>query len=187
MSLSKSAVAVIRLGIVTLMAAAAASAWELLALQAPGSPVHIGMLPGPIAALRELCIVLGLLQLGTGLLLPWANLPREPRISIALLHVGTLLAVAAQLYGAALGMSGVQLLDLRPDALPLFIARQGGLGLCVVALLGLGRAMLQRLVAASAGVRRTDPRPVARQPDGIGAAERNPPVSRQLDPEERGH
>jgi hypothetical protein len=172
MRLPSSAVAVIRLGIVTLIAAAAASVWELLALQAPGSPVHIGMLPGPIATLRELCLVLGLLQLGAGLLLPWVSLPREPRVAIALLHVGTLLAVAAQVYGAALGMNGVQLLDLRHDALPLFVARQGGLALCVLALLALARGSLRQLPASS---------------EAKGVAERPSAPARQLDPEEPGH
>jgi len=187
MQLPKSAVDVIRLGVVTLMAAAAASVWELFALQAPGSPVHIGMLPGPIAALRELCTVLGLLQLGAGSLLAWTGLEREPRVAVALLHIGTLLAVVAQLYGAALGMSGIQLLDLRPDALPLFIVRQGGLGLAVLALLALGRGALQRL-APHAGARAATTRPSASPPGRAGmAAERDPPPSRQLDPEERGH
>ena len=41
--------------------------------------------------------------------------------------VGVALALSAQLYGALHGMNGVQLVDLRPDALPLFVVKQGGL------------------------------------------------------------
>ena len=54
------------------MIAALASVWELLALQAPGSPLYLGMLPGPVTSLRELATMIGLLLFGAGALMPWA-------------------------------------------------------------------------------------------------------------------
>jgi uncharacterized membrane protein (DUF441 family) len=135
--------ATVRLGVVSLMVAALASAWELLALQAPGSPLHIGVLPGPVTALRELALVVGLLLLAAGLLMPWATGQRgEPRVLTRMLHAGTVLALGAQAYGAAQGMNGVQLGDLRADALPVFVFKQGGLAVLVGALLELGRRVL---------------------------------------------
>src|ERR1700712_1427192 len=39
---------VLRLGGALLLIAASAGAWEVLASQAPGSPLYLGVLPGPI-------------------------------------------------------------------------------------------------------------------------------------------
>jgi hypothetical protein len=135
--------ATVRLGVAALMIAALASAWELVALQAPGSPLYIGMLPGPVTSLRELSTGIGLVLACAGLIMPWASSGRgEPRVLVALLYAGTSLALGAQVYGAFQGMSGVQLGDLRPDAMPLFVLKQGGLALLLGALFELGRRVL---------------------------------------------
>lgn len=136
--------ATIRLGIVALMAAAASSVWELLALQSPGTFLYIGTLFGPIAALRELTTVIGLLLLGAGWLMPWASPKREPKLLVANLYAGTLISIGAQVYAALHGMYGVQASDLRPDALPLFVIKHGALALVIGALLELGRRVLVR-------------------------------------------
>ena len=147
--------ATLRLGIASLMIAALASVWELLALQAPGSPLYIGMLPGPVTSFRELATVIGLLLIGAGLTMPWASVRGEPRVLVRMLYAGALLALAAQAYGATQGMNGVQLGDLRPDALPMFVLKQGGLALLFGALLELGRRMLVQPPPAAA--RQLDP------------------------------
>jgi hypothetical protein len=143
MSVGECGKATVRLGVASLMIAALVSVWELLALQAPGSPLYIGMLPGPITSLRELSTVIGLVLVAAGLISPWTSGGRGgSRALVAMLFAGTLLALGAQAYGALQGMNGVQLADMRPDALPLFVLKQGGLALLMAALLELGRRVL---------------------------------------------
>jgi predicted benzoate:H+ symporter BenE len=143
MPTSRSGAATLRLGVVALMIAAAASVWELLALQAPGTTLYIAMLPGPITTLRELATALGVLLVLAGMTMPWACRGRpEPRRLVIALYAGTLLALGAQTYGATQGMTGIQLGDLRADALPLFVVKHGGLGVVFGALCVLGRRVL---------------------------------------------
>jgi hypothetical protein len=126
------------------MLAAATSVWQLLAAQAPGTPLYIATLEGPVAALRTLATSLGLVLLGAAWLMPWAFPEAEPKRWVVVLHVGTLLGLGGELYGAVRGMFGMQLMDLRPDALPLFIVKHLGLGMVFGALLELGRRVLVR-------------------------------------------
>jgi hypothetical protein len=156
MAIGECGKATVRSGVVALMMAALASVWELVALQAPGSPLYIGMLPGPVTSLRELSTLLGLLLIAAGLTMPWTSAGRpEPRGLVRVLQIGTVLALGAQVYGAVQGMNGVQLGDLRPDALPLFAVKQGGLALLLAALLELGRRVLVQPPPAPA--RQLDP------------------------------
>ena len=169
------------------MVGAFAGLWELLALQAPGTLLYIGMLAGPIGALRELSLLLGLLLVAAGFVLPWASHGREPRLLVALLYLGATLALSAQIYGAANGMNGVQLGDLRPDALPLFIVKQGGLVLFVGALLELGRRVLVRPAPDPESLRGA----IGGQGQALGASRAriagHRAATRQLDPGERGN
>jgi hypothetical protein len=131
LSESRYAVRTVRLGVALLGCAALASVWELLAAQVPGSPLYIGVLPGPIGALREMALTLALLSLAAGALMPWAfgaavNGQRALIVS-SLLVSGAILALGAQTYGAANGMHGHQMSDLRPDARLVFYLRHGGL------------------------------------------------------------
>jgi hypothetical protein len=144
MGTGPSARAVIRLGVCVLFVAAVAGVWELLALQAPGSPLYLAALPGPVSALRELAMNLGLLLLAAGLLAPWAATRGEPKGLVLALHAGALLGLGAQLYCALTGMYGVQLYDLRPDAKAAFALKYGGLLLFGLSLLELGRRVLVR-------------------------------------------
>ena len=144
MSIGPSRKAVIRLGVCVLMLTAATSVWQLLAAQAPGTPLYIATLEGPIAALRTLATGLGLTLFAAAWLLPWAFPEREPKRWVALLYAGTILGLGGELYGAMRGMFGLQLMDLRPDALPLFIIKHLGLGMVFGALVELGRRVLLR-------------------------------------------
>lgn len=179
--------ATIRLGVAALMLGALAGLWELLALQAPGTLLYIGMLAGPVGALRELALLLGLLLVAAGLLLPWASREGEPRLLVALLYLGAVLALSAQIYGAAHGMNGVQVGDLRPDALPLFIVKQGGLVLFALAMLELGRRVLVRPAPDPDSARS----PMGGQGHALGASRAriagHRATTRQLDPGERGN
>lgn len=138
MQASESARSLLRLAVFVLCVAAGAGVWEVLASQAPGSPLWIGMLPGPIEMLRQAATVVGLLLLAAGCLVR-EQLPRA--LSIAL-HVAVVVTLLAALYGALMGMHGVQAIDLRSDATPLFIAKYAGrLGLAACLFLIARRAL----------------------------------------------
>jgi hypothetical protein len=134
--------ATLRLGVAVLLVAVLAGSWELIAMQSPGTPLYIGMLPGPIAALRELALSAALLLLGAASLMASLRLEPEPKLLIAQLHAGCVLALGSQLYAALQGMHGVQLFDLRADAVPLFAAKYSGIALFVVAYFTLARRLL---------------------------------------------
>lgn len=123
-----SALLVLRLSGVLLLAAAAAGLWELLASQAPGTPLYLGVLPGPIERLRHDAFDFGLLLALAGFLTGARELPRWLLTSLAL---GSALLLLAGLYGAACGMPGVQLTDLRADASWLLGVKLLGRGLLI--------------------------------------------------------
>lgn len=130
----ESARAVLRLAVIVMCIAAVAGVWEVLASQAPGSPLYIGVLPGPVQMLRETALVLGLLLFAAGSLVPKAGVSRGLVLGLQLSIAVTLLA---GLYGALTGMHGVQARDLRPDATVLFIVKnlgRLGVGACLFAL-----------------------------------------------------
>jgi hypothetical protein len=132
MQTAESTRVVLRLAVIVLLCAAGAGVWEVLASQAPGSPLSIGMLPGPIEMLRNTALILGLLLLGASFCVRESGTTRGLLIG---LHVAVAVTLLTALYGAAMGMHGVQVRDLRPDATPLFIAKYlGRLG--VLACLG---------------------------------------------------
>lgn len=131
----------LRLAVIVLCTAAGAGVWETLASQAPGSPLSIGMLPGPIEMLRETALTLGLLLLGAALLVREAGATRRVVIGI---HVAVAITLLAAFYGALTGMHGVQARDLRPDATPLFVVKYlGRLGV-LVGLIAIARRALAR-------------------------------------------
>src|SRR5262245_14922034 len=130
----ESARAVLRLAVIVMCIAAVAGVWEVLASQAPGSALYIGVLPGPVQVLREAAMVLGLLLLAASSLVPPAGVSRRLVLGLQLSVAVTLLAA---LYGALTGMHGVQVSDLRPDATPLFIVKhlgRFGVGACLFVL-----------------------------------------------------
>ena len=129
----------LRLAFGVLSFALVAGVWELVARQAPGSPLYIGMLPGPISSLRETATVLGLLLLSVAQLVPMAARRREPRGLFLGVLAGSVVGLGASVYAAAVGMHGVQFNDPLRAALPVFALKQGGLGLALGCLLELGR------------------------------------------------
>jgi hypothetical protein len=122
----------------------AAGIWEVLAMQAPDSPFHLGILPGPIAQLRAYSF-----GLGTGLLLGawlWPQLYAEGqgRILLGMLVFGSLVQVSALLSAASHGMLAVQVFDPRPDARFLLYARALGHALTLLAGAGILSRALKR-------------------------------------------
>lgn len=145
--LEHSSTRMIRFAVIVLALSGVAGACELLALQVPGSLLYIGMLPGPIGALHQTALTLGLLLLAAGALMPWAyahDSERRTKRIMSVLVLGTLLALVAQTYGAAQGMPGVQMQDLRPDARALFVVRHLGLLLVAIGLADLGLRILKK-------------------------------------------
>lgn len=137
----ESARSVLRLAVIVLCTAAGAGVWEVLASQAPGSFLSIGMLPGPIEMLRETALISGLLLLGAALLVRETGATRRVVVGI---HVAVAITLLAAMYGAVTGMHGVQAHDLRPDATPLFVVKYvGRLGL-LVGLIAIARRALAR-------------------------------------------
>jgi hypothetical protein len=117
---------VLRLGSALLLVAAAAGLWEVLASQAPGSVLYLGVLPAPVERLRAEAFDFGVLLLIAGL---WLGERDVPRRVLVWLGVGSVLVVLAGLYAAATGMTGMQMIDLRPDATWLFGGKLLGRGL----------------------------------------------------------
>jgi hypothetical protein len=136
MQVSDSARAVLRLGTGVLVLAALAGVWETLAAQAPGSPLYIGVLPGPVELLRESALSCGILIVLAGLVLGERSWPRK---LIPVLLLAVVLTLGAGLYAAASGMHGVQARDLRPDATWVFAIKYTGRALLTACLIDLAR------------------------------------------------
>ncbi len=137
----ESARAMLQLAVIVLCTAAGAGVWEVLASQAPGSLLSVGMLPGPIEMLRDTALTLGLLLLGAALLVRDAGATRRVVIG---LHIAVAITLLAAIYGAAMGMHGVQAHDLRPDATPLFVVKYVGRLGVFVGLIAIARRALAR-------------------------------------------
>jgi hypothetical protein len=139
MDLSPAMRAMLRLAFAVLVVALAAGAWELLARQAPGSRYYIGVLPGPIAALRETATIAGLVLLGAAWWVPAASHAGEPRGLVRGMIAGAVVGLGASAYAAARGRYGVQVDDLRPAAWVVFALRHGGLLVLYACLFEFGR------------------------------------------------
>jgi hypothetical protein len=136
---SGSAFSVLRLGGALLLVAAAAGVLEVLASQAPGSVLYLGVLPGPVERLRAEAFDFGVVLLIAGLLLADRDVPRR---ALIWLGVGSVLVVLTGLYAALTGMTGVQMIDLRPDATWLFGGKLLGRGLLCAGLASIGWKLL---------------------------------------------
>lgn len=125
----------VRSGLVLWLLAGAATVWEVLAMQGPDSPFHVGVLAGPVGQLRAFSFGLGATLLACGWLWPALYAPGRGRIALGLLVGGAGLHAAALTYGASQGMVGAQLFDPRPDASWLVLTRGLGHGAMLLALL----------------------------------------------------
>lgn len=106
----------VRVGLFLCWIAALACVWEVLALQPPDSPLHIGVLSGPIAQLRGFSFALGLGMIATGAV--WSSLyePGQGRPIALALAAGAVLHVIMLAYAASRGLIAVQAFDPRADA-----------------------------------------------------------------------
>lgn len=120
-----------------------ASVWEVLALQPPDSPLHLGVLSGPIAQLRTFAFALGTSAVLVGSLWPALYAKGQGRWVAWLLVVGAVLHVTMLLLAASRGLLAVQLLDPRGDARALLYGRGLALSLTFSAVLGLLRRAIQ--------------------------------------------
>jgi hypothetical protein len=137
---SASARLLVRVGLSLWLFAGLACVWEVLAVQPPDSPLHLGVLAGPIAQLATAAFALGAVHLLLALWWP-ALYPRDQgKLVASLLIVGALIQVLALLYAASRGLMAVQLLDPRMDARLALYTRGLGHSLTLVA----GLALLVR-------------------------------------------
>jgi hypothetical protein len=104
------------LGLALWLVAGLACVWELLALQPPDSPLHLGVLAGPVAQLASFSFALGTVSILIGTLWPTLYDGGGGRAAALLLALGSLLQVGALTYAASRGLLAVQLLDPRTDA-----------------------------------------------------------------------
>lgn len=123
------------LGLWLCLLSALACIWEVLALQMPDSPFHVGVLAGPIVQLRSFSFGLGVGALVLAQLWPQLYAPGRGLLVLGLLLVGSLLHVGALGYAAGQGMVGVQLLDPRLDARLVVYLRGFAHALCLLALI----------------------------------------------------
>ena len=127
----------VRVALSLWLLAAMATVWEALALQAPDSPLHFGILAGPIVQLRDQCFAQGAGLFIAALLWPMAHGTKRGLFTLALLLSGALVGTAALIYAASEGILGAQVFDPRQDARRVLYARGIGLSLWLLALLDL--------------------------------------------------
>lgn len=116
----------VRVGLSLWLCAGLACVWEVLALQPPDSPLHLGVLAGPIAQLVSVSFALGTVHVLVGRWWPSLYATGEGKVVASLLAVGAAIQVLALFYAASRGLMAVQLLDPRADARLALYAR--GLG-----------------------------------------------------------
>ena len=116
------------------LAAGICEVWEVLAVQSPDSPFHLGVLAGPVTQLRGHCFGLGTLSVGLACL--WSLFGhRAARLAPArtAFLAGASLETLALLWAAASGMLAAQVFDPRPDARLMLYLRALGRGLVLLA------------------------------------------------------
>jgi len=128
----------VSLGLLLWLLSGLSCVWEVLALQMPDSPFHVGVLAGPIVQLRAFSFGLGTASLLLAWLWPQLYGPGRGLPVLGLLLVGSLLHVGALAYAAGQGMVGVQLLDPRLDSRLVVYVRGFAHALCLLALVAIG-------------------------------------------------
>jgi len=134
----------VRVALVLWLLAVVSTVWEALALQAPDSPLHFGILAGPIAQLRDQSFALGVGLFVAALLWPFTHGAARGIWTLALLLSGVAFSTFAVGYAANEGILGAQAFDPRPDARQVLYARGVGLGLLALGLLDLLARSLRR-------------------------------------------
>jgi hypothetical protein len=130
---------------VTLVVAAAASAWSFLAAQSPSSPLHIGPLVGPIDSLARACWLAGALGLSLTAALPaLAMREADERRTLRLLALGWAVLLGAMIAGALLGTTGTQVIKAYPRTVAVMLAKFAGFAALLAGLLSLLVGVLRR-------------------------------------------
>jgi hypothetical protein len=118
-----------RVAVACMSAGALGHAWELLAIQAPSSPWHVGGFPLAVARFALHAWITGLAV--------WALAPRRrdgSRALLALTAAGAALSLGALGASAATGLLGVQIRDARAGSAVILGARVVGGVLLAVAM-----------------------------------------------------
>lgn len=136
-------------GLCAWLLSAAAALWEGLALQSPVSPLHVGLLAGPIGQLQRTAFAFGAAGLVLGLAWERVFAHGEGRAALGLLFVGSGAQLAALGYAALYGLLAVQLNDPRGDARACLWLRAAGHTLVSVGLVLVLRRALRRSPAPS--------------------------------------
>jgi len=134
----------LRLGALTLLIGLGAGVFELMATQAPYTPLHFGVLAAPFSQLRGAAFWLGLFAFVCAWLRPRLGSERASWILFGLVSAGSVLSLSAMAWAAAEGMMAIQVFDPRPGAGWLAIVRLLGQGLVLIAALDVARRLLRR-------------------------------------------
>jgi len=134
----------VRVALALWLLAIFASVWETLALQAPDSPLHFGILAGPIAQLRDQSFALGVGLFVAALLWPFTHASAKGTFTLIALLAGAVISTAAVTYAANEGILGAQAFDPRVDARRVLYARGVGLFLLALGVLDLLVRSLRR-------------------------------------------
>ncbi|MFT3925577.1 MAG: hypothetical protein QM778_23760 [Myxococcales bacterium] len=112
-------------GLALWLLAGGSEVWEVLAVQAPDSPFHLGLLAGPVAQLRAHSFGLGAVCIGMACC--W-NLfgPACGWLWASVFLAGAALETTALLWAAGHGMLAVQVFDPRADARLVLYVRAAG-------------------------------------------------------------
>lgn len=145
MRLGNCAKTLVRLALLCFAVAAFGFVWEILAAQAPTSPYHVGILPGPVEVFRNAAFALGLIHLILAMGWEWASEGGDLRWHVRALIAGTVLTLVALAYAATTGMKGVQIHDPRVDAAWLFRVRAIGALILGIVLFDLARRVWRAL------------------------------------------
>lgn len=149
MELRSTAKLLVGLGSGVLVVGLGSGVWELLASQAPFTPLHTGTLAAPVSQLRETSFTLSLLLFAAAWLLPFYAPDEEPKVLAALALAGTVVTMVAMIWAASVGMMGLQAFDPRGDARALFYTRATGQGLLLIVGVDFARRLLQGLRRSS--------------------------------------
>jgi len=134
----------LRLGALTLLVGLAAGIFELMATQAPYTPLHFGVLAAPFTQLRSSAFWLSLFACVCAWLRPKLGSEREVWILFGLLSAGSVLSLGAMAWAAGEGMMAIQVFDPRPGARWFALVRLLGQGLVLFGGLMVARRLLRR-------------------------------------------
>ncbi len=126
MTLSLAGRATVKLALAMLAVAVVGVVVHTLAAQGPSSPWWLGVLPGPVAQLRDASALLAALLLAAAPYVSAREGEPEPWSLVVALYAGVTIVVITLAIGAMTGMYGVQIEDPRIESRWLFRARSLG-------------------------------------------------------------